>query len=151
MSAIRDLLAQVISPLTLVRARAKVLARQDRHMRSELMRIRRQNDMTQKDVAAALGITPQAVQKLERYDADPKLSTLRRYANAVGAIVEHRVSADIGQSVVMADASPWESASAVNSAQRSWQTSPKPARPSVTSHRGSAWSEATRTSYALGA
>lgn len=151
MSAIRDLLAHTLDPLTLVRARAKVLARQDRHMRSDLVRIRRQNDMTQKDVAAALGITPQAVQKMERYDADPKLSTLRRYANAVGAVVEHRVSADIGQSLVMADASPWESASTVSSDHQSWQTSATTARPSGCSQHDSVWSEATRTSYALGA
>lgn len=54
-----------------------------------------------------MGVSPQAISKLERYDADPKLSTLRRYANAVGAIVEHRVTADRGQSEWMASNSNW--------------------------------------------
>ncbi|MGN6761447.1 MAG: helix-turn-helix transcriptional regulator [Leifsonia sp.] len=94
--------------LNLVRARAKVLAREDRELKAELIQIRRDAGMTQKQVADIMGVTRQAVQKLERYDSDPKFSTLRRYANAVGAIVEHRAVADVGQSVWMAAASPWE-------------------------------------------
>ena len=35
-----------------------------------------------------MGVTQQAVHKLERHDSDPKPSTVRRYANAVGAVVE---------------------------------------------------------------
>lgn len=64
--------------------------------------------MTQKQVADLLGISQQAVTKLERYDSDPKLSSLRRYANAVGAIVEHRVIPDVGQSALLAANSRWE-------------------------------------------
>jgi len=57
--------------------------------------IRREAGFTQHDVADLMGRTQQAVQKLERYDADPQLSTLRRrYANAVGAIVTHEVRRD---------------------------------------------------------
>lgn len=92
---------------SLVRPRAKVLAREHRHLRAELVRVRTENGLTQADVAQLLQITPQAVSKLERYDADPKLSTLARYANAVGALIEHRVTVDHGQSLVLAASSPW--------------------------------------------
>lgn len=62
--------------------------------------------MTQKDVAELLGISQQAVQKFESYDSDPKMSTLARYANAVGALVTHSVEPDVGQ--------PWEAPSPNN-------------------------------------
>jgi len=63
-------------------------------MRKALVALRREAGLTQQDVADFMGCTQQAVQKLERYDADPQLSTLRRYANAVGAVVSHQVRRD---------------------------------------------------------
>lgn len=109
--ALINFLAASVSPLTLARARAKVLAREDREMRAELIRIRRELDLTQALVAERMGVSQQAVQKLERYDSDLRLSTLRRYSNAIGAIVEHRVTVDTGQSLALATSSPWEEAS----------------------------------------
>ncbi|MBT1620607.1 helix-turn-helix domain-containing protein [Curtobacterium flaccumfaciens pv. poinsettiae] len=94
--------------LVLAKARAQLLARSDRQLKSDLIAQRRRAGMTQKQVADLLGISQQAVTKLERYDSDPKLSSLRRYANAVGAIVEHRVSPDVGQSALLAASSRWE-------------------------------------------
>lgn len=41
--------------------------------------------MTQQDVADKLGITQQAVAKFESMDSDPRMSTIRHYALAVGA------------------------------------------------------------------
>lgn len=90
-----------------VRARAKVLAREDRTMRSQLVILRREAGLSQGEVAERMGVTQQAVSKFERYDTDPKLSTVRRYANAVGALIEHRVEQDMGQSVVLAAKSAW--------------------------------------------
>ncbi len=80
-------------------------------MKSDLIRLRREHGLTQKDVAEALGVTQQAINKLERYDSDPKFSTVRRYANAVGALVEHRVAPDLGQSVGLAAPPQWDSVS----------------------------------------
>lgn len=94
------------------RIRAKVLARADRELRAELVRIRRDAGYTQQDIADRMGISQQAVNKLERYDADPRQSTLQRYANAVGAIVEHNVYVDRGQSVHLAADSGWRSTQA---------------------------------------
>jgi len=144
--------AALLPATRLIRARAKVLAREDRLMRSELVRIRRQNDLTQKDVADALGVSPQAVQKLERYDADPKLSTLRKYANAVGALIEHHVVADVGQSVTLANASSWESIATPGAQAVMWRTSAEPARTGkMTFVRDEDWSDARRSHFALGA
>lgn len=103
----------VAPEVDLVRARAKLLASEDRRMRAELIRLREAAHLTQAEIGALIGVSQQAINKLERYDADPKLSTLRRYANAVGAIVEHHVSPDVGQSAVAATASPWESVGSV--------------------------------------
>lgn len=86
-----------------VRERAKYLAHEDRLLKTELVRRRRDRGLTQQDVADLLGISQQAVQKLERYDSDPKMSTLARYANAVGALVSHQVEFDAGQSLAPTD------------------------------------------------
>ncbi|MDT0169458.1 helix-turn-helix transcriptional regulator [Pseudarthrobacter sp. BRE9] len=128
-----------------VRARAKVLAREHRTMRSELVALRREAGLTQGDVANRMGVTQQAVSKFERYDSDPKLSTVRRYANAVGALVEHRVERDQGQSLVLAAArSDWVPVDAIRFMDvRSQYTQ--------SSLLGAAWSAATskQTDFAL--
>lgn len=80
-------------------------------MKDELIQARRDQDLSQSAVAELLGISPQAIQKFERYDNDPKLSTLRRYANAVGVIIEHRVTTDVGQSEFMAAQTAWTGSS----------------------------------------
>lgn len=78
-------------------------------MRAELVRIRREAGLSQADVAALLGVTQQAVHKIERYDADLKLSTLERYANAIGALVFHHVEADNGRAVRLMTGAEWVS------------------------------------------
>ncbi len=111
MSASPAMPASPVPSAGAIRARAKVLAREDYAMRSDLVALRRQAGLTQKQVAERMGVTQQAVHKLERYDSDPKLSTVRRYANAVGALIEHRVAPDMGQSVLLAATPPWQSVS----------------------------------------
>lgn len=72
------------------RARAMVENRLD--FLRELVERRIALGLTQAEIADLLGITPQAVSKYERYDWDPRLSTLERYANAVGVVLETTVS-----------------------------------------------------------
>ncbi|MBN2177586.1 MAG: helix-turn-helix transcriptional regulator [Demequinaceae bacterium] len=74
--------------------RATALAGNDLDMRIKLIEIRRANNITQEDVAKALGISQQAVSAFERLESDPRLSTIRQYANAIGAMVRHDVRAD---------------------------------------------------------
>lgn len=79
-------------------------------MRAALVHLRRREGLTQEQLANRMGITQQAVHKFERYDSDPKLSTIRRYANAVGALIKYDVTPDLGQSVRLAATSPWAAA-----------------------------------------
>ncbi|GAA1860849.1 hypothetical protein GCM10009715_05390 [Paeniglutamicibacter psychrophenolicus] len=96
--------ASAAAPMTpaAITARAQVLAREHRLMRAELVGFRREAGLSQGEVAERMGVTQQAVSKFEAYDADPRLSTLRRYANAVGALLGHRVEQDQGQSEELA-------------------------------------------------
>ena len=66
-------------------ALAAELARQTYRMMFGLVELRGQRGLSQADVAELLGVTQQAVSKFEQMDADPKLSTVRKYALAVGA------------------------------------------------------------------
>jgi len=72
---------------------AEELVHEDDQLLADLVRIRR-DTMTQQEVADRLGISRPAVAAFERYDADPRLSTVRRYALAVRAHVEHIVTPD---------------------------------------------------------
>lgn len=79
------------------RRRARELAKSDYDFHEQLVKIRHDRGMSQADVAELLGITQQAVSKLERIGADPRLSTLRQYSHAVGALVKHVAMQDEGQ------------------------------------------------------
>lgn len=102
-------LRRVAASISPYRARAKLLAQENSEMRARLIEIRRAAGLSQADVAELLGVTQQAVHKIERYDADMKLSTLERYANAVGALVFHRVEVDNGRSVRIVTGADWVS------------------------------------------
>jgi len=60
-----------------------------RQLLIDLGDIRRQRGLTQTQVAAAMGTSQSAVAKLERGESDPRLSTIARYALAVGHRVEY--------------------------------------------------------------
>lgn len=76
--------------------RARALARQDYNLVLELARVRRERGLSQEQVAELLGVTQQAISKLERPGSDPRLSKVRQYAHAVGALVGHHVAMDDG-------------------------------------------------------
>lgn len=70
------------------------LAAEDLHFLRELVRLRNLAKLTQEDVAAAWGGHKTAVSQFERLGHDPRLSTIRRYAAAVGARYTHSVELD---------------------------------------------------------
>ena len=72
-------------------ALATELAAGDERMRYALIEARRGLGLSQRDVARLLGITQASVAAFERYDNDPRLSMLRRYALAVGVTITHDV------------------------------------------------------------
>ncbi|MCO4256477.1 helix-turn-helix transcriptional regulator [Pseudarthrobacter cellobiosi] len=75
----------VSDPNDLKQMIASELINQSQDMMDELLQLRKRKGMTQQDIADIIGITRTAVTAFERYDSDPKLSTLVRYAMAVGA------------------------------------------------------------------
>lgn len=62
----------------------------DRLMR-DLIAMRKKHQLSQDAVAERMGVSQPTVAAFERYDANPQLSTIRRYALAVGASIEHHV------------------------------------------------------------
>jgi transcriptional regulator with XRE-family HTH domain len=77
--------------------RARILAANDGNLLEDLVELRRKLKITQQALADRMGVKQATVASFERYDSDPKLSTLRRYAHAVGALVNHVVEEDLGQ------------------------------------------------------
>jgi transcriptional regulator with XRE-family HTH domain len=54
-----------------------------------LIRLRNKQGLTQSDVAAKMGVSQSTVSEMEKPGVDPHLSTLRRYARAVGVSMRH--------------------------------------------------------------
>lgn len=78
-------------------ARAEYLASQEQELISALIAVRKEKNLTQKEVAQRLGISPQAVSKFEAQVSSPSLSTVMDYAHAVGALAATYVATDEGQ------------------------------------------------------
>ncbi|MGH3489287.1 MAG: helix-turn-helix domain-containing protein [Actinopolymorphaceae bacterium] len=72
-------------------------AYEDAHARADLLagcvRLRKESGVTQAQVARAMGTTQSAVSDLEAGATDPQLTTVQRYARAVGGRLEVSVSA----------------------------------------------------------
>ena len=77
--------------------RAEYLAEQHLELLTSLVRVRKEAGLTQQQVADRLGVTQANIASFERHGNDPKLSTIRKYAHAVGALISHKVEADSGQ------------------------------------------------------
>lgn len=56
-----------------------------------LVQARKDAGLKQAEVAEGMGVTQQAVSKIEAMDGDPALSTLRRYANAIGVSLDLKI------------------------------------------------------------
>lgn len=70
---------------------ARLLGEQDEALLDRLVALRKASNKSQQEVAEAMGISQSAVARIESGERDPRLSTLRRYAHAVGAVVAHTV------------------------------------------------------------
>jgi predicted transcriptional regulator len=67
------------------------LADRRRELIDELVRARRESELSQTDVAARMGTSQSAVARLESGELDARLSTLERYAGALGRAVDWQV------------------------------------------------------------
>lgn len=68
----------------------------DMDLLQRLVQVRRDQGLTQRDVARRMGRSQPNVSAFERIGGDPHLSTIRRYAAAVGARVRWQVVVDGG-------------------------------------------------------
>lgn len=73
------------------------LATQDYDLVLSLVKIRIDKGLTQEVVAESIGVSLEALQEFENLWGDPRLSTLRRYALAVGADYTHTIEALDGE------------------------------------------------------
>lgn len=89
-------------------ARADSLVDHDTELLRSLAALRKKHGLTQAQVAERMMVSQPAVASFERYDANPTLATIRRYAMAVGARLRteviddcepERVSEDWGRAV----------------------------------------------------
>ncbi|MEY4225931.1 MAG: hypothetical protein RL190_688 [Actinomycetota bacterium] len=62
-----------------------------RQLLIDLGEIRRARGLTQTQVAATMGTSQSAVAKLERGESDPRMSTVARFALAVGHRIEYAI------------------------------------------------------------
>lgn len=77
--------------------RADFLVECDMRMLDRLVEIRRDRNLSQRQVGEIMGVSQPTVAQFEAHDSNPRLSTIRRYAMAVGALVRHEVVPDEGQ------------------------------------------------------
>lgn len=56
-----------------------------------LRNLRKARGLSQKTIARRMGRDQAVVSNLERLGGDPRMSSIRRYANALGVVVEHTV------------------------------------------------------------
>ena len=67
------------------------LSARRRELIDELVRARQENDLSQTEIAARMGTSQSAVARLESGGLDARLSTLERYAAALGYTVNLQV------------------------------------------------------------
>ncbi|HZC26333.1 MAG TPA: helix-turn-helix domain-containing protein [Actinopolymorphaceae bacterium] len=70
------------------------MALRRRKLAAELVELRRRSGLSQTQVAARMGTSQSAVARLEGGDVDVRMSTLERYAAAVGHRVDVHLDAD---------------------------------------------------------
>ncbi len=81
-----------------IEARALELVQRDADFLDALIDLRISNGISQETVADRMGVTQPAVAAFEREDSNPTLSSIRRYALAVGAKITYQVSSAFDRS-----------------------------------------------------
>ncbi|MDY2669361.1 helix-turn-helix transcriptional regulator [Schaalia hyovaginalis] len=79
--------------------RADLLVDARDHLLEDLVSFRKQHNLSQQTVAERMGVSQPTVAAFERYDANPTVSSIIRYAMAVEALLEIKVIDDCGEGV----------------------------------------------------
>lgn len=85
--------------LSHIEARAESLVDAHAALLAELIELRRHHKLSQGVVAERMSVSQPTVAAFEHYDSNPTLSTIRRYALAVGARLEISVIDDCPDTV----------------------------------------------------
>lgn len=107
----------------------------------DLVEMREHHELSQAEVAARMGVTQPTVSALERHDANPTISTIRRYALAVGATLDITVTDDLERGTINREFA--KMAAAMATPARSWDVG---ASPSVDSISPISWRTARHAS-----
>lgn len=76
-----------------LRLRARSLVAADRRLMDDLMAIRRGRGIDDATMCRRMGVSAERLAGIENGDVDPTLGQIRRYAHAIGATIEHHVTA----------------------------------------------------------
>lgn len=79
-----------------VEQNAEALLEAQENLMEALKTTRRQRFSSQEEMANTMGVTRDAVDQFERYDANPTLATIRKYALALGVVVDYEVHDFVG-------------------------------------------------------
>lgn len=75
-------------------ARARSLQSAQRSMMEDLIDMREKHGLSQQELAQRMGVSQSAVAQFERYDSNPTLTSIQRYALAVEANLDLKVTSD---------------------------------------------------------
>jgi len=71
------------------------MAKRRHALNGQLVTLRRELGLSQVEVAARMGTSQSAVARFEAGDLDVRLSTIERYAQALGATLEWRINDEL--------------------------------------------------------
>ena len=75
----------------LLRKRALKSIQSDSQIIEDLKQRRKELGLSQEEVAYRMGVSQPDISMIEKGNADPRQSTLRRYANAVSCMIDHEL------------------------------------------------------------
>lgn len=81
-------------PADLLQSRANRLVEDHLDLHRALVEMRKKHELSQEEVGLRMGVSQATVAKFERLGANPTLATIRRYAMAVGAVIDTQVVDD---------------------------------------------------------
>jgi len=83
----------------ILEARAEQLVESHYELMQSLIALRKKKGLSQETIGERMGISQPGVAAFEAMDSNPTLSSVRRYAHAIGARITHHVIDDSGYTV----------------------------------------------------
>ena len=84
----------MLEDISRIEARADSLVEAHEELMRSLIALRKRHGISQEIVAERMSVSQPTVAAFERYDSNPTLSTIRRYALAVGGRIQNSVIDD---------------------------------------------------------